>query len=155
MQPNSVLAAVDIHRDLEVDRAAAQAGLADHNLVVEALPAAVDSPAAAAVDSPAAAVDSPVAAVDIHLASKKKLNISDDLSLANHHLALPPQTFTPPSTWWLRLLITALITSLWWGLLIAASGNPSLLVTAIAQLTPCKASLAVETAIGKMSFCQN
>ena len=71
MQPNSVLAAVDIHRDLEVDRAAAQAGLADHNLVVEALPVAVDSPAAA-VDSPAAAVDSPVAAVDIHLASKIK-----------------------------------------------------------------------------------
>jgi len=69
MQPNSVLAAVDIHRDLEVDRAAAQAGLADHNLVVEALPVA--EIAAAAVDSPAAAVDSPVAAVDIHLASKK------------------------------------------------------------------------------------
>lgn len=153
MQPNSVLAAVDIHRDLEVDRAAAQAGLADHNLVVEALPVA--EIAAAAVDSPAAAVDSPVAAVDIHLASKKKLNSSDDLSLANHHLTLPSQTFTPPSTLWLRLLITALITSLWLGLLIAASGDPSLLVTATAQLTPCKASLAVEAAIGKMSFCQN
>lgn len=70
-QPSSVLA-VDIHLDLEVDRAAAQAGLVDHNLAglagLEAVPAEI---AAAAVDSPAAAVDSPVAAVDIHLASKK------------------------------------------------------------------------------------
>lgn len=61
--------AVDIHLDLEVDRAAAQAGLVDHNLAglagLEAVPAEI---AAAAVDSPAAAVDSPVAAVDIHLA---------------------------------------------------------------------------------------
>ena len=73
-----ILAAVDIHRDLEVDRAAAQAGLADHNLVVEALPVAVDSPAAA-VDSPAAAVDSPVAAVDIHLVVEVVDNRLDNL----------------------------------------------------------------------------
>ena len=52
-----------------MDRAAGQVGLAVHNLVVEAVPAAVGSPAAAA-DSPAAAVDSPVGAVDIHLASE-------------------------------------------------------------------------------------
>lgn len=96
-----ILAAVDIHRDLEVDRAAAQAGLADHNLVVEALPVA--EIAAAAVDSPAAAVDSPVAAVDIHLVVEVVDNRLDNL------------------------LVVGAVDS----------------------------RLAVEAAIGKMSFCQN